>query len=118
MRKDLENYLSQLQKQFNEMEKAVNEANELIRDGKIDSQTAMNVQGWMNKVNENYQRVLYCRYLVNLPPKFIQNLQKKKLEKQMKKFIEKQADEETVVAESQEALDNIVEVVDGNTEEQ
>ena len=118
MRKDLENYLSQLQKQFNEMEKAVNEANELIRDGKIDSQTAMNVQGWMNKVNENYQRVLYCRYLVNLPPKFIQNLHKKKLEKQMKKFIEKQADEETVVAESQEALDNIVEVVDGNTEEQ
>ena len=100
------------------MEKAVKEANDLIREGKMDSQTAMNVQGWMDKINENYQRVLYCRYLVNLPPKFIQNMQKKKLEKQMKEFIKKHSDEESVVAESQEALDNITEVVDGNTEEQ
>ena len=117
MKRDLENYLSQLQKQFNEMEKAVNEANELIKEGKIDSQTAMNVQGWMNKINENYQRVLYCRYLVNLPPKFIQNIQRKKLEKQMKEFIEKQSDEQSVVAESQEALDSITEVVNGDAEE-
>ena len=117
MRKDLENYLAQLQKQFNEMEKAVKEANDLIREGKMDSQTAMNVQNWMDKINENYQRVLYCRYLVNLPPKFIQNMQKKKLEKQMKEFIKKQSDEKSVVGESQEALDNITEVVNGDAEE-
>ena len=94
------------------MEKAVNEANELIKEGKMNSETASMIQGYMNKINENYQRVLYCRYLLNLPPKFIQKLQKKKLEKEMKKFIDKQADAESVVNENQECLDGIEEAVD------
>lgn len=118
MRKDLENYLTQLQKQYTSMEKAVSEANELIKEGKMSSEQALQIQTMMNTINNNYQRVLYCRYLVNLPPKFIQKLQKKKLEKQMKEFVEKQADEQSVVNESQEALDNITEVVDGDSEEQ
>ena len=98
------------------MEKAVKEANELIRDGKMASEQAMQIQNYMNIINNNYQRVLYCRYLVNLPPKFIQKIQKKKLEKQMKALIEKQADEQSVIEENQEALDSIKEVADGDTE--
>ena len=118
MIKDLEKYLATLQKQYNEMEKAVNEANELIKDGKMSSEQVMQIQNYMNTINSNYQRVLYCRYLLKLPPKFIQKLQNKKLEKQLNKFKDEQADEETVVEETQDALDNIEEIVDGNTEEQ
>ena len=114
MRKDLENYLTQLQKQYTSMEKAVSEANELIKEGKMSSEQALQIQNMMNTINNNYQRVLYCRYLLNLPPKFIQKLQQKKLAAEFKKLQEEHADEESVVNESQEALDGIEEIVDGD----
>lgn len=116
MRRDLEHYLSQLQKQYTEMGKAVTEANELIRDGKMTSEQAMQIQEMMNTINNNYQRVLYCRYLLNLPPKFIQKLEQKKLNAKLKKFQEEQADQETVINESQEALDGIEEIVNESSE--
>lgn len=113
MRRDLEKYLASLQKQYTEMEKAVNEANGLIKEGKMSSEQALQIQSMMNTINNNYQRVLYCRYLVNLPPKFIQKIQKKKEEAKLKKFIEEMADKESVEKENQEALDTIEETVDG-----
>lgn len=116
MRRDLEEYLTSLQLQFNEMQKAVAEANELIKEGKLSSEQAMNIQKYMDNVNVNYQRALYCRYLVNLPPKFIQKIQKRKLEKEAKKFAEQEADKETVVKETQENVDNIKGIVDEQQE--
>lgn len=112
MKRDLEQYLVSLQKQYTGMLKAVDEANELIKEGKMTSGQAEQIKKYMDTINTNYQRVLYCRYLLNLPPKFIQKIQKKKLEKEQLKFIEKNNDSESVVNESQEALDGIEEIVD------
>lgn len=95
------------------MQKAVEEANELIKDGRMTSEQAMSIQNYANKINENYQRVLYCRHLLQLPPKFIQNIRKKKEQEQIKKFMEKLADQQSVVNENQEALDNIEEITNG-----
>ena len=118
MRKDLEKYLTSLQKQFTEMEKAVNEANELIKKGEMNSEQASQIKAYMDILNTNYQRVLYCRYLVNLPPKFIQVIQNKRMQKEMEKFKSKEADSESVIEESQEALDSMEEIVDECREEQ
>ena len=106
-----------MQKQLNEMEKAVNEANELIKEGKMKSEQAMQIQNYMVTINNNYQRVLYCRYLLKLPPKWIQKIMKKREDAKMKKFMEQQADQESVEQENQEALDGIKEIVDGSEEE-
>ena len=117
MRRDLEQYLAIMQKQLNEMNKAVDEANELIKEGKLSSEQAMQIQNNMVNINNNYQRVLYCRYLLNLPPKFIQKIRRKREEAQMRKFAEQNADKESVEKENEQSLEEIKEVIDGNKEE-
>lgn len=109
MRRDFEEYLIVIQKQFTEMEKALNEANDLLKEGKLSEEAAMNIAKSYDIISSNYQRLLYCRYLYNLPPKFIQKLRKKKMDREAQKFIEEHADKDSVVEEGQEALDNIKE---------
>jgi len=111
MKKDLEEYLLALEKQHQDMQKAVDEANEMIKDGKISQEQASQILTYMSTIETNYQRVLYCRYLYNLPPKFIQKIQQKKLQKEMEKFREEHADDESVIGECQQDLDNINEIV-------
>jgi len=111
MKRDLEKYLASLSKQREEMLKAVEEANKLIVKGEIDQNQVEMIQRHFNQVEANYQRVLYCRYLYNLPPKFIQVLQKKKLEKEMKKLIEMEADKESVMEENENCIDSVKEVI-------
>ena len=110
MRRDLEKYLITVQKQRDEMLKALDEANSLILEGKIQPEQVDSIQNYFNILESNYQRILYCRYLYNLPPKFIQKLMKKKLRKEMEEFVKNNADEETVVKENQECLEKVGEV--------
>ena len=63
MRRDFEEYLSVVQKQRTEMVKAVEEANELLMQGKMTQEQALNIQLQVNLIESNYQRLLYCRYL-------------------------------------------------------
>jgi len=112
-KRDLEKYLISVQKQRDEMLKAVNEANELLIKGNISPEQANSIQSYFNQLEVNYQRILYCRYLYNLPPKFIQKLQKKKIEKELKKYVDNKADEESVKKENQECLDKVKEEING-----
>lgn len=107
MRRDLEEYLITVQKQRDEMIKAVEEANQLILEGKISQEQAESIQKYFNTLESNYQRILYCRYLYNLPPKFIQKLQKKKIEKELRKYFEQHADMESVVEENKECIKKV-----------
>lgn len=112
MKRDLIDYLLRLQKQEDDMQKAVEEANELLQDGKISEEQVNNIQNYMNIIHNNYQRVLYCKYLYDMPPKFIQKIQQKKLDKKLAKFIEEQADKDSVLDENEEALTGIEEIVE------
>jgi len=112
MKRDFEKYLVQLQKQYTDMNKAIEEVNQSLKDGTMTQEQAAPIMSYYNIVNTNYQRVLYCRYLYNLPPKFIQAIRKKKMEKEAQKFVNEHADKESVVNETQEALDNIKEFVE------
>lgn len=111
MKKDLDLYLLQLQKQEDDMMKAVNEANELLTEGKMPKEQVEMIQKSMDIIHNNYQRVLYCKYLYSLPPKFIQKIRQKKLNRQLKKFMDEQADKESVVSENKDNLDIIEEAV-------
>lgn len=111
MRSDFEKYLLSLQKQMDDMNKAVEEANKLITAGEMDQEHAANINKYMEVITSNYQRLIYARYLLDIPPKFIQWFRKKKLDREMKKFQEQQADQESVEKEGQEALDNIGEII-------
>ena len=82
-------------------------------DGNISPEQANSIQSYFNQLEVNYQRILYCRYLYNLPPKFIQKLQKKKIEKELKKYVDNKADEESVKKENQECLDKVKEEING-----
>lgn len=107
MRRDLEEYLITVQKQRDEMIKAVEEANQLILEGKISQEQVDSIQKYFNTLESNYQRILYCRYLYNLPPKFIQKLQKKKIEKELRKYFEQHADKESVIEENKECIEKV-----------
>lgn len=112
MKRDLVDYLLRLQKQEDDMQKAVEEANELLQEGKFTEEQMNNIQNYMNVIHSNYQRVLYCKYLYDMPPKFIQKIRQKKLDRQLAKFIEEQADKDTVLQENEDYLNGIEEIVE------
>lgn len=105
MRRDFEDYLLKVQKQRDEMAKAVEEANSLILEGKIEESQVQAIQTYFNTLEANYQRILYCKYLYTLPPKFIQKIQQKKLVEELKKFLDKHADKDSVFGENQEWIE-------------
>ena len=117
MKIDFEDYLLTVQKQVDDMNKAVEEANQLLADGKMSAETAEFIKKQMEIINANYQRLMYCKYLYTLPPKFIQKWRNKKLQKQAEKFMKEQADKEAVVKENKEALDTINDYIDEVTED-
>ncbi len=112
MRRDFEEYLSVVQKQRTEMLRAVDEANKLLLEGKMTQEQASNIQLHVSLIEANYQRLLYCRYLYSLPPKFIQKLRKKKLEKEADKFKKENADKQAVKEEGEKSLEVINKNID------
>ena len=111
MKRDFEEYLIKVQKQRDEMMKAVEEANKLIVEGKISQEQVESIQNYFTLLESNYQRILYCRYLYNLPPKFIQKLRSKKMAKELSEYMKNKADEESVVAENQECIEKVGEAI-------
>lgn len=111
MKRDLEEYLLSLEKQHQDMKKAADEANQLLADGKISQEQANQILSYMTTIDTNYNRVLYCRYLANLPPKFIQKIQNKKIRDDLEKFQAEHSDRESIEEENQESLDGINEII-------
>ena len=112
MRRDFEDYLLKVQKQRDDMLKAVDEANALALEGKIEESQVQAIQTYFNTLEANYQRILYCKYLYTLPPKFIQRLRQKKLTEELKKFLEKHADKDSILEENKECVENTEAIVE------
>ena len=107
MRRDFEKYLVAVQKQKTRMDKALADAQELAQKGELEDSVAQNIMQRVQVIEANYQRLLYCKHLLNLPPRFIQKIQEKKWLKIQKEFEEQKADKESVVNENEVALDEI-----------
>ena len=111
MKRDFERYFVEVQKDYNRMLKALEKVNEEISNGQVSDEQRQSFEQWFNQVKVNYDRVSYMRYLLHLPPKFIQKIQQRnvnsKMMKELKKYQEENADKDSVLNENKEALDNI-----------
>lgn len=110
MRRDFEEYLVQVQKQRNNMNKALEELKEKALKGEVDPDTVNLISKNVTILETNYKRLLYCRHLLNLPPKFIQKIRVKKLLKKQEEFKKAQADSESVSQENREAINTIEDI--------
>ena len=111
MKRDFERYFVEVQKDYNRMLKTLEKVNEEISKGQVSDEQRRSFEQWFNQVKVNYDRVSYMRYLLHLPPKFIQKLQQRninsKMMKELKKYQEENADKDSVLKENKEALDSI-----------
>jgi hypothetical protein len=115
MKKDYKKYFVSVQKQYNEMNKILERVNKELTEGKCTQEDRDKFEVYFMIIKNNYDRLSYVNYLLNLPPKFIQDFYNKKALKQQQKtlkeleeqFKEQNADQEAIVKENQEALDNI-----------
>lgn len=107
MRRDFDEYLLTVYHQKIELEKALEEATDLVKDFKITPEIREMLQEQVNTVTQNFDRLMYCKHLYSLPPKFIQKLMKKRIKNKVDSFKEKNADEQSVADENQEAIDKV-----------
>lgn len=111
MKKDVQVYFIQMQKQYNELNKMLNKVNKEIEQGLVTEEQKANFESYYMAVKANYDRVAYLMHLLYQPPKFIQKLRNKKAlkeqEKAMKEFEKNKATLEDVTKENEETLAKI-----------
>ena len=111
MKKDVQAYFIQMQKQYNELNKMLDKVNKEIEQGLVTEEQKANFESYYMAVKANYDRVAYLMHLLYQPPKFIQKLRNKKAlkeqEKAMKEFEKNKATLEDVTKENEETLAKI-----------
>ena len=116
MKRDFYEYFVAIQKNYNEMLKVLEEVNKELEEGKCTWEQRENFSNYFNAIKANYERLSYVKYLLQLPPKFIQKIQHKRLLKEqdelLKKLIEDHADAESVLEESDENLQNMKDLLE------
>lgn len=113
LRIDLERYILQLADQSIKMKEEVDKVNKVAKEQNLPEETVRFLNEQANLVETNYQRVLYCKYLLDLKPKFIRDFIDRQHKKKLQKFIEKKADKDSVIEENKEALDKVKEISNG-----
>lgn len=115
MRKDLKAYYVACQKQYNELQKVLEDINKEIAEGKVTEEQRASFENYFNTVQTNYQRISYMMHLLNKPPKFIQKWEDKKAlkeqERLMEEFRKQNATDEQVLAENLDAIDKLKESI-------
>ena len=113
MKKDVQAYFIQMQKQYNELNKMLDKVNKEIEQGLVTEEQKTNFENYYMAVKANYDRVAYLMHLLYQPPKFIQKLRNRKAlkeqEKAMKEFEKNKATLEEVTKENEETLAKIKE---------
>lgn len=113
MKKDVQTYFIQMQKQYNELNKMLDKVNKEIEQGLVTEEQKTNFENYYMAVKANYDRVAYLMHLLYQPPKLIQKLRNRKAlkeqEKAMKEFEKNKATLEEVTKENEETLAKIKE---------
>ncbi len=121
MKKDVQNYFVQLQKQYNELNKMLDKVNKEIEQGLVSEEQKTNFENYYMNVKANYDRVAYIVHLMYQPPKFIQNLRNEKAlrdqQKALKEFEAKNATLDQVLEENEETLAKIKDTLPEEHEE-
>ena len=105
---DFKKYLVQTQAQYLEMKADLTDYEQAFKDGHITEEQLADVKKDINNIEQNYQRLLYVAYLLELPRS---GKKKEKHNKRNKSIIESfnqmHADKQYVIAENKSALDDL-----------
>ena len=112
-RRDLEKYILDLANTSIQMRAEVEKINKAAEKQAIPKEVLENLQQQVEIIDSNYQRVLYCKYLLDLKPEWIRKLIDKKAKKKALEFAKNKADKESVLKENEEALEKLKEVSNG-----
>lgn len=116
MKKDFNEYFISVQKNYNETLKVLEQVNKELEAGMCTQEQRDNFAQYFDSIRVNYERLNYVRYLLHKPPKFIQKIQEKKLIKEQEKFLKQmmdaKADAESVIAENDENLQNMKDLLE------
>lgn len=110
MRRDLERYILDLADQSIKMKAEVDKINKYAKEQEIPEEILNNLKTQIDIIEANYQRVLYCKYLLDLKPKWIRDIIDRKAKKKAKQFIARNADKDSVIKEGNVALNKIKEI--------
>ena len=112
MIKDFEKYFTAMQLDYNDAVKHMERVDEQAKQGLLTEEQRQMFVNWFMTVKSNYDRTFYMRYLLHLPPKFIQVFREKKLKNELNEFIENEVDLESIKKENKEALDNMSDTIE------
>lgn len=96
-------YYKQVEKQYLRMLEDSKEYDKLLKEGKVEYEQVEQVQTMLSKVTENYKRLTYVAYLIQLP-----NRPKKEVKHRNMKVENalKDSSKETIVKENEDILKN------------
>ena len=96
-------YYKQVEKQYLKMVDDAKEYDKLLKEGKVEYEQVEQVQGMLSKVTENYKRLTYVAYLMQLP-----NRAKKEAKHRNKKVEDalKDSSKEAILRENEDVLKN------------
>lgn len=112
-RMDLERYIVVLANQSIKMREELEKIQKAAEKQDIPENIIESIKTQVDIIEGNYQRVLYCKYLLDLKPKWIRNIIDRNNKKKAEQFIKKHADKDSVIKENDEALKKIKEVSNG-----
>lgn len=116
MLKHFNRYLVDQQKQYNQLLKIIEKVNKELEEGKCTQEQRDNLQAYFDAVKSNYDRLMYVKHLLLLPPDFIQKIKfnkaKREYEKQQKEMYKQlKADQESVHAENEASLNAMRDII-------
>ncbi len=114
MKKDVQNYFIQVQKQYNEVNQMLAKVNKEIEEGLVSDEQKANFESYYMNVQANYARISYIMHLLMQPPAFIQKFRNRKVIKEqeaaLKALKEQNATLEDVSAENEENINKMKEL--------
>lgn len=106
--RDFKQYLVKIQGQYLEMKADLADFDEAFRNGHITEEQLQTAKADVHVVEQNYQRLLYVAYLLELPRRESKKTKYKKANKKVTNALsEMKADEEAVFDENKSALDHL-----------
>ena len=106
--KDVKIYVNQLLTQYLEMKNDLAEFEQAFKNGYITEDKLVEIKDTVDRIETNYQRVLYIAYLLELPNNKKKKLKAKKQNKKLEDYFSSiNATSEDVIDENKSLLDNL-----------
>lgn len=105
---DFRQYLGTVQRQYLEMKEDLRDFETALKDGFITEEKLQDAIEDVNKIETNYNRLLYVAYLLELPNRKEKKVKHRRAHKKVEQYlVDEMADEASVIYENASALDTL-----------